>query len=129
MLPKVDGGVSFWPEFRDNQEKGLVIFRVGGGGGGGTVALETVVTGLVLGVESAFEGDHGIEGSEDVMLLRESFFVGCFAISGTTGSSVFTVSLFFPCTSSSLAQPTFWLFAWGAVTKRYIVQSNLRQPL
>jgi len=81
---------SFWPEFRDNQAKGLVIFRVGAGAGG-IVVLEVGATGLVFGGES-FEGDHGIEGRDDVILLRESFFVGCFSGSAAGCSSAFNMS-------------------------------------
>ncbi len=97
VLGKTDGAtVSLWPEFRESQEKGLVIFRVGGGGGGGTV-VSVGGTGLVLGGDSAFEGDHGMAGREDAMLLRESFFVGCFSVgcfstSGTTCSSASKIS-------------------------------------
>jgi hypothetical protein len=61
-----------------------VIFRVGGGGTGDAVGLEMGGTGLVLGGDSKFEGDHGMEGREDAMLLRESFLVGCRWGSDTT---------------------------------------------
>lgn len=88
VLPRAAGATfSLGPEFLDSQEKGLVIFRAGGGGGGGTVVLEVGGTGLGFGGDSAFDGDHGIEGREDAMLLRESFFVGCFCAAGTGWSS------------------------------------------
>jgi hypothetical protein len=81
---------SFWPEFRDSQAKGLVIFRVGAGAGG-IVVLGAGATGLVFGGES-FEGDHGIEGRDDAILLRESFFVGCFSgsVAGCSSASAST---------------------------------------
>lgn len=100
VLAKVGGViVSLWPEFRESQEKGLVIFRVGGGGGGGTGVSEVGATGLVFGGDSAFEGDHGIAGSEDAILLRDSFFWGCFCVtSGITGSSAVGISKRIPYT-------------------------------
>lgn len=75
--------LSLCVEFRDSQENGPVIFREGGGGAT-TGAGDGVGFGLVFGGESGL-GDHGIAGNEAVILLRESFFEGCF--SGTGGGS------------------------------------------
>lgn len=104
VLPRAAGATfSLGPEFLDSQEKGLVIFRAGGGGGGGTVVLEVGGTGLGFGGDSAFDGDHGIEGREDAMLLRESFFVGCFCAAGT-GWSSFGYSVAGPSPRSTLSK-------------------------
>lgn len=76
--------VSFCTEFRDSHENGLVSLREGaaGGAGAGVRAGAVVAVGLPLGGESAVpaDGDHGIEGSELVMLLMEIFFLGSFSM-------------------------------------------------
>lgn len=80
--------LSLCVEFRDSQAKGPVIFREGGGGAtiGAGDGVVLVGFGLVFGGESGL-GDHGIAGNEAAILLRESFFEGCFSGTGGGGSS------------------------------------------
>lgn len=71
----VTASFSLCVEFRDNQENGPVIFRVGGVG---AAAGAVVGFGLVFGGDSVAGGD-GDQGIVIPILPRESFLDGCFA--------------------------------------------------
>jgi hypothetical protein len=81
-------------EFRESQENGLVSFRVGGGGavvefvagGGGGGGATAEVRGFGLRDGESAVGDHGIDGSALVMLLRDIVLLGCSFSTGLLGS-------------------------------------------
>jgi hypothetical protein len=79
----------------DNQENGLLIFRVGGGGGGGGAGCDQVaddggsVVPAPLAIAS-FEGDHGMVGRALVRLFNERVLLGAFswALAASSGERV-----------------------------------------
>lgn len=88
-----DTATSFDDEFLDIQANGLVNFRVGGRGCVAPMGTGGVTELMVadLGAVSVVEGDQGIAGRELAMLLRDSFFLGCFTGSAAMTSDATTV--------------------------------------
>lgn len=77
-------------EFRDNQENGLVSFRVGGPGcwGSGGEAT-TFIDGPGLFEGESPEGDQGRAGSAFVILLNDKVLLARSFSGGLGGTSVF----------------------------------------